>query len=66
VTLWALRCRRGELARLTERTDEGFEPRAESPRFFIPVPDSSGAALVEMACGEIPAAGGSGAGTAAT
>jgi hypothetical protein len=52
-TLWAIRCRFGEMAKVTEGTDGAFEPRAESPRFFSPRPDSPNAAVLDTTCAEV-------------
>lgn len=51
-TLWAIRCRAGEMARVTEGDDGSLAPRAESLRFYSPLPYSAGAAVIEVACGE--------------
>ena len=52
LTLWALRCRFGELAKVTEGTPAGFEPRARLLRFYTPLPASAAAAILDAACGE--------------
>lgn len=52
-TLWAIRCRFGEMAKVTEGTDGAFEPRAESPRFYSPRPDSPNAAVLDTTCAEV-------------
>jgi hypothetical protein len=52
-TLWAIRCRFGEMAKVTEGTDGAFEPRAESLRFFGPRPDSPNAAVLATTCAEV-------------
>ena len=51
-TLWAVRCRAGELARITEGDASSLEPRAETLRFYSPIPYSAGAAVIEIACRE--------------
>lgn len=52
-TLWAIRCRFGEMAKVTEGANGAFEPRAESPRFYSPRPDSPNAAVLETTCNEV-------------
>lgn len=53
LTLWAIRCRSGIMAKITERVAGSFEPRAENLRFFLPAPGSSGAAMIEATCAEV-------------
>lgn len=53
LTLWAIRCRSGIMAKITEGVAGSFEPRAESLRFFLPAPGSSGAAMIEATCAEV-------------
>lgn len=53
ITLWAIRCGRGTMAKVTERVAGAFRPRAESLRFFIPAPGAAGAAVIEVACKEV-------------
>lgn len=53
LTLWAIRCRSGIMAKITEGVAGSFEPRAENLRFFLPAPGSSGAAMIEATCAEI-------------
>lgn len=53
LTLWAIRCRQGAMAKITERLAGSFEPRTESLRFYVPAPDSSGAAIIDVACSEV-------------
>lgn len=53
LTLWAIRCRSGIMAKITEGVGGSFEPRAEKLRFFLPAPGSSGAALIEGTCTEV-------------
>ena len=50
LTLWAVRCGRGMMARILEATDGAFGPRAESLKFYVPIPESAGAAVVETVC----------------
>ncbi|WP_412478709.1 hypothetical protein [Azonexus sp. IMCC34839] len=50
LTLWAVRCGRGMMARILEATDGAFGPRAESLKFYVPIPASAGAAVVETVC----------------
>lgn len=52
-TLWAVRCRSGSLAKITERIAGAVEPRTELPRFYVPLPSSSGAAVIETTCTEV-------------
>lgn len=52
MTLWAIRCGRGAMAKLTERLAGSFLPRNEALRFHVPSPESSGAAVIETACAE--------------
>ena len=52
LTLWALRCRFGEMAKVSEGTPGAFEPRARMLRFYMPVPGGADAAVLETACGE--------------
>jgi hypothetical protein len=51
-TLWAIRCRLGELAKVTEGSDGAFEPRAKLLRYSTPLTRSAGAAVIEIACRE--------------
>lgn len=51
-TLWAIRCRLGELAKVTEGSDGAFEPRAKVLRYSTPLTHSAGAAVIEIACRE--------------
>ena len=51
-TLWAVRCRAGELAKITEGEAGSLEPRAERLRFYSPLPYSAGGAVIEIACRE--------------
>lgn len=53
LTLWAIRCRSGIMAKITEGVAGSFEPRAENLRFFLPAPGSSGAAVIEATCAEV-------------
>lgn len=53
LTLWAIRCRSGVMAKITEGAAGSFEPRAEQQRFFLPAPASYGAAVIEATCGEV-------------
>lgn len=53
LTLWAIRCRSGIMAKITEGVAGSFEPRAENLRFFLPAPESSGAAVIEATCAEV-------------
>lgn len=53
LTLWAVRCRSGVMAKITEGASGAFEPRTESPRFFLPAPASAGAAVIEATCAEV-------------
>ncbi len=50
LTLWAVRCGRGMMARILEANDGAFGPRAESLKFYVPIPESAGAAVVETVC----------------
>lgn len=50
LTLWAVRCGRGMMARLLEATDGAFGPRAEVLRFFAPLPESVGAEVMDALC----------------
>ncbi len=50
LTLWAVRCGRGMMARILEANDGAFGPRAESLKFYVPLPESAGAAVVETVC----------------
>jgi hypothetical protein len=52
LTLWALRCRFGEMAKVTEGGPGAFEPRARVLRFYLPLPGGADAAVIEAACGE--------------
>jgi hypothetical protein len=52
-TLWAIRCRSGAMAKVTERIAGAVEPRAEVLRFYVPTPASSGAAIIETTCLEV-------------
>jgi hypothetical protein len=51
-TLWAVRCRAGELAKITEGDAGSLEPRAEQLRFYSPLPYSAGGAVIEIVCRE--------------
>lgn len=51
-TLWAIRCRAGEMAKVTEGDAGSFDPRASVLRFYSPGPYSAGAAVIETACAE--------------
>jgi hypothetical protein len=51
-TLWAIRCRAGEMARVTEGGEGSFEPRPSVLKFYSPGPYSAGAAVIEIACAE--------------
>lgn len=51
-TLWAIRCRLGELAKVTEGSDGAFEPRAKVLLYSTPLTHSAGAAVIEIACRE--------------
>jgi hypothetical protein len=51
-TLWAIRCRAGEMAKVTEGDAGSFDPRADTLKFYSPGPYSAGAAVIETACGE--------------
>lgn len=51
-TLWAVRCRAGELAKITEGDAGSLEPRAEQLRFYSPLPYSAGGAVIEITCRE--------------
>lgn len=53
LTLWAVRCRSGVMAKITEGASGAFEPRTDNPRFFLPAPASSGAAVIAATCAEI-------------
>lgn len=53
LTLWAIRCRVGAMAKLTEGVANSFEPRPESPRFYVPSPASAGASIIETTCAEV-------------
>jgi hypothetical protein len=53
LTLWAILCKRGVMAKVTERVAGSFDPRAESLRFYAPAPASSGAAVIETTCAEV-------------
>ncbi len=53
LTLWAIRCGRGMMARIVEGSDGVFGPRVEALRFYVPLPESAGAATVEMVCNEM-------------
>lgn len=50
--LWAIRCRSGSLALVTEGEPGAFEPRAEKLAFYVPAPTSSDAAVIDIACSE--------------
>jgi hypothetical protein len=52
LALWALRCRFGEMAKVTEGAPGAFEPRAPMLRFYTPLPGGADAAVIEVACGE--------------
>lgn len=52
LTLWALRCRFGEMAKVTEGAPGAFEPRARMLRFYMPLPEGADAAVIEVTCGE--------------
>ena len=51
-TLWAIRCRLGELAKVTEGSDGAFEPRAKVLSYSTPLTNSAGAAVIEITCRE--------------
>lgn len=51
-TLWAIRCRAGEMAKVTEGDAGTLDPRADVLKFYSPGPYSAGAAVIETACGE--------------
>lgn len=53
LTLWAVRCRSGIMAKITEGISGTFEPRTEALRFFLPAPSSSGAAVIEATCSTV-------------
>lgn len=53
LTLWAIRCRREAMAKLTEGVANSFEPRPEFPRFYVPSPASAGASVIETTCAEV-------------
>ncbi|MBK1681324.1 hypothetical protein [Rhodocyclus tenuis] len=50
--LWAIRCRSGSLAVVTEGEPGAFEPRAEKLAFYVPAPTSADAAVIDIACSE--------------
>jgi hypothetical protein len=52
LTLWALRCRFGEMAKVTEGAPGAFEPRIRMLRFYMPLPGGADAAVIDAACGE--------------
>jgi hypothetical protein len=52
MTLWAIRCRFGEMAKVTSGSAGSFEPRAEPLRFYSPRPGSPGAGVIEATCAE--------------
>jgi hypothetical protein len=52
LTLWAIRCRFGEMARVTSGSAGSFEPRAEPLRFYTPRPGSPGATVIDTTCTE--------------
>ena len=52
-TLWALRCRTGTMAKILEAHEGQFTPRESPLRFYLPAPESAGAALIAEACREI-------------
>lgn len=52
-TLWAVRCRAGVLAKVLEASNGEFSARADPLRFYVPLPDSAGAAIVDIACREV-------------
>ena len=52
LTLWALRCRFGEMAKVTEGAPGAFEPRIRTLRFYMPLPGGADAAVIDAACGE--------------
>jgi hypothetical protein len=47
-TLWAIRCRLGELAKVTEGSGGAFEPRAKVLRYSTPLTNGAGAAVIEI------------------
>lgn len=51
-TLWAIRCRLGELAKVTEGSGGAFEPRAKVLRYSTPLTNGAGAAVIEITCRE--------------
>lgn len=53
LTLWAIRCKRGDMAKVTEKVGGSFEPRANPLRFHVPAPTSSAAAIIETTCAEV-------------
>lgn len=55
LTLWAIRCRSGMMAKITEGNAGSFDPRAPTLRFFLPAPASSGAAVITSTCTEVRA-----------
>jgi len=50
--LWAIRCRSGSLAVVTEGEPGTFAPRAETLAFYVPARTSSDAAVIDIACAE--------------
>ena len=52
LTLWAVRCRPGEMAMVVEGGGGSFGPRAASPEFHVPAPDSSEVVILAVACTE--------------
>jgi hypothetical protein len=53
LTLWAIHCRHGSMAIVTEGIPGAFEPRAETLKFYVPAPNGAGAAVIETACAEV-------------
>lgn len=52
MTLWAIRCRFGEMAKVTSGSAGQFEPRADPLRFYSPRPGSPGASVIDVTCTE--------------
>lgn len=51
--LWAIACRSGSLAKVSEGEPGAFEPRPEKLAFYVPAPTSAQAAIIDLTCAEV-------------